>query len=94
MDRYGNLESTKAALGICVRSPGDSSAGGLLAFSGAPWKIKIGVSFSDLGLKGCTLYYRRRNVDMPLSYMYPDPTPEQVEKAHNVRKRILINKGS
>jgi len=52
---------------------------------------EFGISFSDLGLKGCTLFYRRRNVDMPLSYMFPDPTPEQVEKAHNVRKKILSN---
>lgn len=52
---------------------------------------ELGISFSDLGLKGCTLFYRRRNVDMPLSSMYPDPTPEQVEKAHNVRKKILFN---
>lgn len=52
---------------------------------------RLGISFSDLGLQGCTLYYRRRNVDMPLSYMYPHSTPEQVEKVHNVRRKILHN---
>ena len=51
----------------------------------------LGISFSDLGVKGCTLYYRRRNEDMPLSSMAPDATPEQVEKAHHVRRKILQN---
>jgi NADPH-dependent glutamate synthase beta subunit-like oxidoreductase len=51
----------------------------------------FGLNFSDLKLKGCTLFYRRRNVDMPLSSLVPNPTPEQVEKAHHVRQKILRN---
>jgi NADPH-dependent glutamate synthase beta subunit-like oxidoreductase len=50
---------------------------------------QFGLNFSDLGLKGCTLFYRRRNIDMPLSNMVSNPTSEQVEKAHHVRQKIL-----
>lgn len=50
----------------------------------------LGLTLSDLGLKGCTLYYRRRVIDMPLSPM-PTDTPEQLTKAENVREKILNN---
>lgn len=50
----------------------------------------LGISFADLGLKGCTLYYRRRPQDMPLSPL-PTDTPEQLAKAERVREKILDN---
>lgn len=50
----------------------------------------LGLTLSDLGLKGCTLYYRRRIQDMPLSPMLAD-TPEKVAKAEKIREKILNN---
>ncbi len=49
------------------------------------------LTLDDLGLKGCTLYYRRRKVDMPLAPMPPDATPERIEKVHQARVKILEN---
>lgn len=51
----------------------------------------LGVTLSDLGIKGCTLYYRRRIGDMPLSPVPANPTAEQLEKAGAVRAKILKN---
>ena len=51
---------------------------------------KHGLTLKDLGVNGCTLYYRRRAMDMPLSPM-PTDTPEQLEKARMVRQKILDN---
>lgn len=48
-----------------------------------------GLSWQDLGLRGCTLFYRRRIEDMPLSELPPNARPEQIEKAGAVRRRIL-----
>ncbi|MDH3648937.1 MAG: hypothetical protein OEQ53_04600 [Saprospiraceae bacterium] len=48
------------------------------------------LTLEDLGVKGCTLFYRRRAKDMPLSPL-PTATPEQLEKAQNVREKILNN---
>lgn len=50
----------------------------------------LGYTLEDLGLKGCTLFYRRRDVDMPLSPL-PTDTPQQLEKAQMVRKKIMEN---
>ena len=50
----------------------------------------LGYTLQDLGLKGCTLFYRRRDIDMPLSPL-PTDTPEQLEKAQGVRKKIMDN---
>jgi len=50
----------------------------------------LGLTLNDLGISGCTLYYRRRVIDMPLSPMATD-TPEQLTKAENVREKILNN---
>ena len=50
----------------------------------------LGIEFSELGLKGCTLYYRRRIKDMPLTPM-PTDTPEQLAKAQMIREKILSN---
>ncbi|MEM7104744.1 MAG: FAD-dependent oxidoreductase [Bacteroidota bacterium] len=46
------------------------------------------IRFEDLGIKGCTLYYRRRIKDMPLSPM-DKSTPEKLAKAHEVQEKIL-----
>ncbi len=51
---------------------------------------QLGYTLSDLGLKGCTLFYRRRYIDMPLSTQ-PTDTPEELEKARQVRKKIMTN---
>jgi len=50
----------------------------------------LGYTLADLGLKGCTLFYRRRDIDMPLSTQ-PTDTPELLEKARKVRKKIMDN---
>jgi ferredoxin--NADP+ reductase len=52
---------------------------------------QLGVSWEELGLKGCTLYYRRRAQDMPLIPMDEDATPEKLEKAKTVRQKLLSN---
>ncbi len=52
---------------------------------------RLNLSFEDLGIKGCTLYYRRRIQDMPLSTIPPGATAEQMEKAYKVRIKILEN---
>jgi len=48
------------------------------------------LTLQDLGLKGCTLFYRRRAIDMPLSPLATD-TPENLAKAQVVRQKILDN---
>lgn len=48
-----------------------------------------GLTWEDLGLRGCTLFYRRRIEDMPLTELPPNARPEQIEKAGAVRRRIL-----
>jgi len=48
------------------------------------------LTLEDLGIKGCTLYYRRRVKDMPLSPL-PATTPEEKLKAEATREKILNN---
>jgi NADPH-dependent glutamate synthase beta subunit-like oxidoreductase len=48
------------------------------------------LTLEDLGLKGATLFYRRRSIDMPLSSVDVEG-PEQLAKAQNVRQKILDN---
>lgn len=48
------------------------------------------LSLDDLGLKGCTLFYRREAKDMPLS-TFPRNTPENIAKAESVNQKILEN---
>lgn len=50
----------------------------------------LDLTLEDLQIKGCRLFYRRRAMDMPLSPL-PTDTPEQLEKAQTVRKKILDN---
>ncbi|MCB0667354.1 MAG: hypothetical protein KDC80_16115 [Saprospiraceae bacterium] len=49
-----------------------------------------GLTLEDLGIKGCTLFYRRRIKDMPLSPGTPR-TEEEIAKAEMVREKILNN---
>lgn len=49
-----------------------------------------GLGLADLGIKGCTLVYRRRVKDMPLFPGETD-TPEKLAKAEAVREKVLQN---
>jgi ferredoxin/flavodoxin---NADP+ reductase len=48
------------------------------------------LTLDDLGVKGCTLVYRRRVKDMPL-FPGDTDTPEQLAKAEIVREKVLMN---
>jgi len=48
-----------------------------------------GLRFDDLGLAGCTLFYRRRVEDMPLVEPPEDASPERLEKVKKARARVL-----
>jgi thioredoxin reductase len=50
---------------------------------------KHGLRFEDLGLAGCTLFYRRRVEDMPLAEIPEDADEKRREKAMNARRRLL-----
>lgn len=50
----------------------------------------LGLTLADLGLKGCTLVYRRRVKDMPL-FPGDTDTPEKLAKAETVREKVLTN---
>jgi ferredoxin--NADP+ reductase len=47
------------------------------------------LEWSDLGLAGCTIYYRRRIEDMPLVAIPDDAPPERVEKIYKSRQTLL-----
>jgi hypothetical protein len=47
------------------------------------------LAFEDLGLEGCTVYYRRRREDMPLVEIPDDATPEREAKVRNSRAKLL-----
>jgi ferredoxin--NADP+ reductase len=49
------------------------------------------LNLSDLNFQGCTLYYRRRIIDMPLAPMPQKASPDRKEKVYQVRERILKN---
>jgi ferredoxin--NADP+ reductase len=48
-----------------------------------------GLAFPELGLEGCTLFYRRRAEDMPLVEPPENATPERLEKVLKSRARLL-----
>lgn len=48
-----------------------------------------GLSQDALGIKGCTLYYRRRKTDMPLASAPDNATEEQLKKTGVARERIM-----
>jgi NADPH-dependent glutamate synthase beta subunit-like oxidoreductase len=50
---------------------------------------KHGLRFEELGLLGCTLFYRRRIEDMPLVEIPEDADEKRREKAMNARARLL-----
>ena len=47
------------------------------------------LSWEELGLAGCTIYYRRREEDMPLVSIPDDATPERIEKVKKSRQTLL-----
>ena len=47
------------------------------------------LSWEDLDLKGCTIFYRRREEDMPLVSIPDDATPERIEKVKKSRRTLL-----
>jgi len=51
---------------------------------------KYDLKLADLGLKGCTIYYRRRIKDMPLSTQATD-TPAALLKAQRIQEKIFKN---
>jgi hypothetical protein len=48
-----------------------------------------GLTRDALGVRGCTLYYRRRVRDMPLAFPKANATPEQIEKTAQVREKMV-----
>jgi NADPH-dependent glutamate synthase beta subunit-like oxidoreductase len=50
---------------------------------------QAGIDPDSLGVRGCTLYYRRRIKDMPLAFAKADATPEQLEKTEGVREKMV-----
>jgi NADPH-dependent glutamate synthase beta subunit-like oxidoreductase len=49
-----------------------------------------GTSLKELGLNGCTLFYRKRVQDMPL-YPRKGDSPADIEKAQRVTEKLLLN---
>jgi NADPH-dependent glutamate synthase beta subunit-like oxidoreductase len=47
------------------------------------------LTFEDLGLEGCTLFYRRGAEDMPLVEIPEGATPEREAKVRNSRRKLL-----
>jgi ferredoxin/flavodoxin---NADP+ reductase len=61
-----------------------------LEVKGIPKSLeKHGLKFEELGLKGCTLFYRRRPEDMPLAEIPDDADEKRKEKILGARKRLL-----
>ncbi len=52
---------------------------------------ELGFTLRDLGVKGCTLYYRRRVEDMPLTPPPAKATLENLRKIAALRRRIFEN---
>ena len=50
-----------------------------------------GLTFKELGIRGCSLFYRRTVTDMPLTSLPDNPTQHDIETAHRVRQRIFDN---
>lgn len=48
-----------------------------------------GLAWEELGLQGCTLFYRRRAEDMPLVEVPEGATPERAAKTRKARERVL-----
>ena len=52
---------------------------------------QLGVEWDELGIEGCTLYYRRTAQDMPLMPLDDNPSEEKLAKARLVREKLLNN---
>ncbi len=50
-----------------------------------------GLSLTALGVKGCTLYYRRTVEDMPVADPPENTTPQQLERNRQTRRKFLQN---
>jgi len=80
------LETTRAAL----RERGIEVDMVELEVKGIPKMLEAhGLAFEDLGLQGCTLYYRRRVEDMPLVEIPEGATPERAQKVTKSREKLL-----
>ncbi len=63
-----------------------------LEMRGIPEILKEnGLTFEELDIKPCTLYYRRKLHEMPLTPLPPSILPEKREKIYKVRLRIIDN---
>jgi NADPH-dependent glutamate synthase beta subunit-like oxidoreductase len=61
-----------------------------LEVKGIPKQLeKHGLQFEDLGLRGCTIFYRRRVEDMPLVEIPEGADEKRREKMMNARRRLL-----
>ena len=47
-----------------------------------------GIGRDELGIEGCTIYYRRRVQDMPIAFARDD-SPEQLARVQKVRQRMV-----
>jgi NADPH-dependent glutamate synthase beta subunit-like oxidoreductase len=80
------LETTRAKL----RERGIEQDMIELEVKGIPKSLeKHGIRWEELGLKGCTLFYRRRPEDMPLAEIPDDADEKRKEKILSARKRLL-----
>jgi len=80
------LETTRARL----RERGIEQDMIELEVKGIPKSLeKHGIKWEELGLSGCTLFYRRRPEDMPLAEIPDDADEKRKEKILSARKRLL-----
>lgn len=80
------LETTRAAL----RERGIDVDLVELEVKGIPRILeRHGLAFEDLGLEGCTLFYRRRASDMPLMEMPEGADAKRADKVRTGRERML-----
>lgn len=80
------LETTRAKL----RERGIEASLLELEVKGIPKVLeRHGLAWEELGLAGCTLFYRRRLEDMPLVEMPEDATPDRAAKVGGARRKLL-----
>jgi len=80
------LETTRAKL----RERGIEQDMIELEVKGIPKSLeKHGIRWEELGLRGCTLFYRRRPEDMPLAEIPDDADEKRKEKILGARRRLL-----
>jgi NADPH-dependent glutamate synthase beta subunit-like oxidoreductase len=80
------LETTRAALA----ARGIEASMLDLEVKGIPKVLeRSGLAFEDLGLEGCTLFYRRDVESMPLVEMPDDADAKRAEKVHASRRKLL-----